>query len=156
MPDVVHAKITRVTDAGAQLSHTDEEALQHAFAALRGGNRAHPDGGASSSPSSPSASPSSAPHPTSSTQQPPYTFPLLVDAWHAVDVDLRQGDVWVEELLEHGFDQHVPTVWVAEGLLYYLQEVSGVPTWVVFFRFSCVSVCFAYIVYCIYCLCTLC
>lgn len=123
MPDVVHAKIARLRDAGAQM-HTidtrqqqsmqqdtqqgDDNALQHALEALRGGSRAAPP----SSPSHQIAQPTS------------YAFPLLVHAWCAVAVDLRKGEEWVVELLHHGFDPEVPTVWVAEGLLYYLQLVG--------------------------------
>lgn len=52
-------------------------------------------------------------------------FPLLVDCWRPVAADLSQTPL--SSCLEcSGFDQHVPTVWLAEALLYYLplEQVS--------------------------------
>lgn len=39
-----------------------------------------------------------------------------------VSADLRES--WVEKLYSNGFDINVPTVWVLEGLLYYLYDSS--------------------------------
>lgn len=54
----------------------------------------------------------------------PVAFPLMVDRWRAVAADLR-GAQWVQGLARRGFDGAQPTVWVVEGVLYYLQEVLG-------------------------------
>jgi methyltransferase (TIGR00027 family) len=54
--------------------------------------------------------------------------PLLADAQltvksrHVVGNDFGQSGRWVENLIHHGFDVNVPTVWLLEGLLYYLVD----------------------------------
>lgn len=47
---------------------------------------------------------------------------LTVRSRHVVGTDFDKGGQWVEDLLNHGFDTHVPTVWLLEGLLYYLVD----------------------------------
>lgn len=46
-------------------------------------------------------------------------FPLLVDCWRPVAADLSQTRL-SSCLASSGFDASVPTVWLAEALLYYL------------------------------------
>merc|ERR1712048_174479 len=41
---------------------------------------------------------------------------------HVVGTDFTEDGRWVEDLLDHGFDLNVPTVWLLEGLLYYLPD----------------------------------
>jgi len=54
--------------------------------------------------------------------------PLLTDAQltvcsrHVVGTDFSQKGRWAEDLIDHGFDCNVPTVWLLEGLLYYLKD----------------------------------
>ncbi|PSC68451.1 general transcription factor IIH subunit 2 [Micractinium conductrix] len=48
-------------------------------------------------------------------------FPLRCGSWTGVRCDLGEPS-WAEALLAAGFDPSQPTVWVAEGLLMYLQE----------------------------------
>lgn len=49
-------------------------------------------------------------------------YPLRTDSWACVVADL--GAVgWTAALLAAGFDPHKPTVWIAEGLLMYLEEL---------------------------------
>lgn len=53
-------------------------------------------------------------------------FPLLVHSWQPVPADLSQ--VSLSCCLEgNGFDRSLPTVWLAEALLYYLtlDQVGG-------------------------------
>ena len=51
---------------------------------------------------------------------PPFAFPLRASAWHGVAADLTSPG-WTAALeRDAGFDRSVPTLWVAEGLLYYL------------------------------------
>lgn len=57
--------------------------------------------------------------PTTHTQ---VAFPLTVARWRAVTADLRTP-AWVQALKRRGFVAQHPTVWVVEGVLYYLQEV---------------------------------
>lgn len=47
------------------------------------------------------------------------TAPVAGD-WVAVAADLASPD-WLDALEAAGFDPHKPTVWVAEGLLMYLE-----------------------------------
>ncbi|KAL4447524.1 hypothetical protein ABPG75_004743 [Micractinium tetrahymenae] len=47
-------------------------------------------------------------------------FPLRCGSWSAVPADLSNPS-WADALLGAGFDPEKPTVWVAEGLLMYLQ-----------------------------------
>ncbi|KAL4434648.1 hypothetical protein ABPG77_002771 [Micractinium sp. CCAP 211/92] len=48
-------------------------------------------------------------------------FPLRCGSWASVPADL--GDpAWADALLAAGFDPSKPTVWVAEGLLMYLEQ----------------------------------
>lgn len=54
-------------------------------------------------------------------------FPLLVDCWRPVAADLSQTRLR-SCLQSSGFDPYVPTVWLAEALLYYLpldQVIGG-------------------------------
>lgn len=48
-------------------------------------------------------------------------FPLRCGSWAAVACDLSDP-AWSEALVGAGFDPRKPTVWVAEGLLMYLEE----------------------------------
>jgi O-methyltransferase involved in polyketide biosynthesis len=48
-------------------------------------------------------------------------FPLRCGSWAAVPCDLSDAS-WVDALKEAGWDPAKPTVWVAEGLLMYLEE----------------------------------
>ncbi|KAI3429344.1 hypothetical protein D9Q98_005439 [Chlorella vulgaris] len=50
-------------------------------------------------------------------------FPLRCASWTAVPCDL-QDPSWADALLAAGFDPSKPTVWVAEGLLMYLDEAD--------------------------------
>jgi hypothetical protein len=47
-------------------------------------------------------------------------FPLLVDCWRPVAADLSETPL-SSCVTSSGFDMNVPTVWLAEALLYYLQ-----------------------------------
>lgn len=53
--------------------------------------------------------------------------PLTVASRTAVPYDFASdgGDGWATALLESGFDPSVPTVWLLEGLLYYLSEADN-------------------------------
>lgn len=48
-------------------------------------------------------------------------FPLRCGSWAAVAADLSDPS-WADALLAAGFDPEKPTVWVAEGLLMYLEK----------------------------------
>jgi methyltransferase (TIGR00027 family) len=48
--------------------------------------------------------------------------PLTVKARSVVGVDFAQRGAWAQSIVRHGFDNQVPTVWLLEGLLYYLSE----------------------------------
>ncbi|GAB4814181.1 hypothetical protein N2152v2_001227 [Parachlorella kessleri] len=50
-------------------------------------------------------------------------FPLRVASWAAVAADLGE-EGWVPQLEACGFDPGLPTIWVAEGLLYYLPQAA--------------------------------
>ncbi|GAX83164.1 hypothetical protein CEUSTIGMA_g10590.t1 [Chlamydomonas eustigma] len=64
-------------------------------------------------------------NPGSTTQLKGTRFPLQCQEWKGVSLDLQvQG--WSAHLLQNGFDPEVPTLWVLEGLLYYL-EPDAVP-----------------------------
>lgn len=47
-------------------------------------------------------------------------YPLKAESWTALEVDLGVRG-WSQRLMAGGFDPSVPTVWLAEGLLMYLQ-----------------------------------
>ena len=47
-------------------------------------------------------------------------LPLRTGDWAGVAADLS-SPAWADALRAAGFDPHKPTVWVAEGLLMYLQ-----------------------------------
>ncbi|KAL0050501.1 hypothetical protein WJX82_000873 [Trebouxia sp. C0006] len=47
-------------------------------------------------------------------------FPLKSASYTAVAADLSEAD-WTGALRKSGWQEHLPTVWVAEGLLYYLE-----------------------------------
>jgi methyltransferase (TIGR00027 family) len=47
---------------------------------------------------------------------------LKVQSRHVVGTDFSEESRWVEDLLNNGFDCSVPTVWLLEGLLYYLKD----------------------------------
>merc|ERR1711953_720240 len=47
---------------------------------------------------------------------------LTVSSRHVVGTDFTEDGRWATDLLHHGFDSSVPTVWLLEGLLYYLPE----------------------------------
>jgi methyltransferase (TIGR00027 family) len=47
---------------------------------------------------------------------------LTVKSRHVVATDFDQGGRWVDDLMQHGFDRTVPTVWLLEGLLMYLVD----------------------------------
>jgi O-methyltransferase involved in polyketide biosynthesis len=54
----------------------------------------------------------------------PHKFPLKASAWAGVAADLTKPG-WTAVLeREAGFDPRVPTLWVAEGLLYYLDPAT--------------------------------
>jgi methyltransferase (TIGR00027 family) len=42
---------------------------------------------------------------------------------HTIEIDLRES--WSDLLINHGFQANLPTVWLMEGLLYYLQEAEA-------------------------------
>lgn len=48
---------------------------------------------------------------------------LRAASYAAVVADLNQAD-WPTKLQAAGWDPSIPTVWVAEGLTYYLEEAS--------------------------------
>jgi len=48
--------------------------------------------------------------------------PLTVKDRRVVPVDFTQQESWADKLLQNGFDPSVPTVWLLEGLLYYLSD----------------------------------
>ena len=67
----------------------------------------------------------------------PASHTLKAASWSPVAVDLGHKG-WSEDLAGQGFDPAVPTVWLAEGLLMYLQppavdamlqEMAGAPMW---------------------------
>lgn len=47
------------------------------------------------------------------------SFPLKCSSYSMVSVDLSSGS-WMQELHSAGFEPGTPTLWIAEGLLYYL------------------------------------
>lgn len=49
--------------------------------------------------------------------------PLCCSSWAGVPLDLQEAG-WAEELKAKGFRPSQPTVWVLEGLLYYLEPDS--------------------------------
>ena len=55
-----------------------------------------------------------------------YKYPLCCKSWSGVSLDLEEQG-WTNKLIEAGFDPSLPTCWVLEGLLYYL-EPSAVPS----------------------------
>lgn len=50
-------------------------------------------------------------------------YPLRAASWEGVAADL-EGPTWAADLVAAGFDPQQPTVWVAEGLLMYLEPPS--------------------------------
>ena len=48
--------------------------------------------------------------------------PLTVKSRHAIAADFALRGDWADALVRGGFDFSVPTVWLLEGLLYYLKE----------------------------------
>ncbi|KAK9808677.1 hypothetical protein WJX72_001795 [[Myrmecia] bisecta] len=46
-------------------------------------------------------------------------YPLQAASWQGVDADLADAG-WVSSLIKAGFEPSLPTVWIAEGLIYYL------------------------------------
>ncbi|KAL6769918.1 hypothetical protein ACKKBG_A32875 [Auxenochlorella protothecoides x Auxenochlorella symbiontica] len=50
-------------------------------------------------------------------------YPLLAGSWKGVEADLEEPGWW-ESLLASGFDPGSPVVWLAEGLLMYLEGKS--------------------------------
>lgn len=53
---------------------------------------------------------------------------LTVKARHPIGVDFNdKKKSWVEELSRSGFDPAVPTVWLLEGLVYYLPDTAADP-----------------------------
>lgn len=48
-------------------------------------------------------------------------FPLRVGSWAALAADLSQPG-WRQQLEESGWQPGAPTVWVIEGVLYYLPQ----------------------------------
>ena len=59
-------------------------------------------------------------------QQGDYRFPLHAESWVTVAADL-QNPGWTQQLIQQGFSREVPTIWVAEGLLYYLGPTTVTP-----------------------------
>jgi O-methyltransferase involved in polyketide biosynthesis len=55
-----------------------------------------------------------------------YQYPLQASSWATVAADLQKPG-WTEQLLQQGFRTDVPTIWVAEGLLYYLKPSTVTP-----------------------------
>lgn len=51
---------------------------------------------------------------------------LRTASWRCVAADLQRPG-WTKRLLAAGFNPQVPTVWVLEGLLYYLEPVTVPP-----------------------------
>ena len=50
-------------------------------------------------------------------------YPLCCSSWAGVPLDLQEAG-WTEKLKAMGFKPSEPTVWVLEGLLYYLEPES--------------------------------
>lgn len=55
-----------------------------------------------------------------------YAHPLKASSWSCVAVDL-QVPGWSRPLVVAGFNPAEPTVWVAEGLMYYLEPHTVAP-----------------------------
>jgi len=49
-------------------------------------------------------------------------MPLAVASRNVVRADFARGDDWAANLVEAGFDATAPTVWLLEGLVYYLRD----------------------------------
>lgn len=52
---------------------------------------------------------------------------LQAESLNRVAADIATDD-WFEKLKVAGFEVHLPTVWILEGLLYYLQDVCAMET----------------------------
>lgn len=50
-------------------------------------------------------------------------YPLKAESYTAVQADLSDAD-WTAKLKDSGWQQDLPTLWIAEGLLYYLQPAA--------------------------------
>lgn len=48
-----------------------------------------------------------------------FKYPLFAATWRGISVDLQQPG-WIAQLVAQGLDPGQPVVWLAEGLLYYL------------------------------------
>jgi hypothetical protein len=105
-PGVTQTKLQLLADAGAATASTSQ-----------------PSHSADSLPAAPSTATSDsadAAQLDSSTEQGTAArFPLLVDSWRAVAADLSKVSL-SSCLGASGFNPSIPTVWLAEALLYYL------------------------------------
>jgi hypothetical protein len=105
-PGVINTKSQLLTDAAAATASTP----QPAYSA---------DSPSAAHSTADSDSPYTAQLDSSTEQGMAVRFPLLVDSWRAVAADLSK--VSLSSCLEaSGFDPSIPTVWLAEALLYYL------------------------------------
>lgn len=103
-PGVIQTKQQLLQEAGAASTVAQQQAH-------------HTSTGQQSSSSSSGAPPDPSSSAATSVEQ--AQFPLLVDSWQAVPADLSQTSL-ASCFKTKGFDSSIPTVWVAEALLYYL------------------------------------